>query len=538
MRTNKWSLLFLTMILTLPTFAGCGAEAVSYEIPFDILTRRVPADGEMVLFLDLEPEGEVGRHWERIRQQLEVHPTGQEGLHSLLGEFDLDQYGLDEFATGPMVNVSANNAQYIVTQLSDGDEETVRDILYQYLWNDETWTQEEYEGQTLYYGRNRHSYGQREWVAWAIYDGLLFLCNDWNSSGQPLAQLEALVGLSLEDSLAALPAWQTLRDRLPETFMGLAFYNVAAQARNQVVISDGDLLGTAFNQQVQAIALAAVPEKDGMRIEIVGTVALQADPPEFRAMFDLPAVDPTAWTGLPSNAAFSIMTHDASVLWPWLQETVFSPGTGAAQWSAQTRDIIGLDLEADLLSAEGPLTGDFALAITPPLTDQPISPDLPAGQLLILGQGASEAQMSDVQTAMESRGAVFGPRTVEGVDIQTQAGTELTGYAISYGFDDDVLLFSSSPDVIGQGVAARREGGGLVTSETFRSFLEALPDDPTLVAYFNSEPMISLNQANMTEERYQRNDTHRIYEMFEAIGLGLRFAPDGIDGVAYFFLPE
>jgi hypothetical protein len=255
-------------------------------------------------------------------------------------------------------------------------------------------------------------------------------------------------------------------------------------------------------------------------------------------MFNLPAVNPAAWTSLPSDTAFALVSHNTSVVWPWLKEMFFSPASNTANWLAEMPDVVGLDLEADLLSAEGPLTGDFALAITPPLPNQPIIQDLPAGQLLILGEGASEAQMSDVRATMESRGAIFGPGTVKGVGIQTQAGTELSGYAISYGFDDDLLLFGSSPGVIGQGVAARREGGGLVASETFRSFLEILPDDPTLVAYFNSEPMIRLNQSNMTEEQYQRNDTHRIYEMFEAIGLGLRFAPDRIDGVAYFFVPE
>ena len=50
--------------------------------------------------------------------------------------------------------------------------------------------------------------------------------------------------------------------------------------------------------------------------------------------------------------------------------------------------------------------------------------------------------------------------------------------------------------------------------------------------------MTSLNQANMTDEQYQRGDTHHLFEIFEAIGIGLRFTPDGVDGVAYFFVPE
>jgi hypothetical protein len=182
------------------------------------------------------------------------------------------------------------------------------------------------------------------------------------------------------------------------------------------------------------------------------------------------------------------------------------------------------------------LTGDFALAITPPLPDQPISQGLPAGQLLILARGASEAHMAKLQAAMEDRGAVFGPREIEGVALQTQTGTEPTGYAISYGFDGDTLLFGSSPDVIGQGATARHEGQGLVTTQNFRAMLAVSSDAPSLVAYLNSEMITSLAQANTTEEQYQKNQEYLILEAFESIGLSLRFAPDELEGVMYFFI--
>jgi hypothetical protein len=277
------------------------------------------------------------------------------------------------------------------------------------------------------------------------------------------------------------------------------------------------------------MAFAAVPEQEGMRVEIAGAVRLQTDaPPEIRALFNLPAVDPAAWTGLPADTAITLVTHDASVLWPLLKEA-FGLDTD------RFRDTVGLDLEADLASAEGPLTGDFALAITPPLPAQPISQGLPAGQLLILARGASEAQMANLQVAMEGRGAVFGPRKVEGVALQTQAGTEPTGYAISYGFDGDTLFFGSSPDVIGQGVTAQREGKSLVKAQTFRAVLAALPKAPSFVVYLNSGSLTSLLQANMTEEQYQKSE-YLLLESFEAIGLGWRFTPDELDGVIYFLV--
>ena len=139
---------------------------------------------------------------------------------------------------------------------------------------------------------------------------------------------------------------------------------------------------------------------------------------------------------------------------------------------------------------------------------------------------------------MERRGAVFGPREAEGVTLQAQVGTEPTGYAIAYGFHGDTLFFGSSPDVIGQAVSARREGDGLVTTDTFQAVLAALPEDPSLVIYLNSEPLISMAQANMTEEQYQNSQEYVLMEAFEAIGLGLRFQPGSLDGVAYFFASD
>jgi len=532
-----WLVLTLTLALSLVALTHCGPpeQVASQETPFETLARWVPGETEQVFFLDLKPDGEAGRHWERIRQHLEANPSGQQGLDALSHQFRVEEYGLDEFIVGPVLNGSWGGAEHVIAQVSHEDEEAAGDALRQHF-EYVTWEQEEYEGRTLYHGRPGWA-SSRERLAWTIHDGFLFLSIRYDQ--QALTNLQELVSLAQEDSLAALPAWQTLRERLPETPMGLIFLNVAEQARSSPPAPDDTSLGDALlGQQVEALAFATVPEQDGMRVEIVGTVALQPDAPhknEVHALLNLPAVDPTAWPGLPSGTAITLMAHDASVIWPWLED-MFNMSA-----LSQLGDTAGLDLEADLVGAEGPLTGDFALAITPPLPDQPISQGLLAGQLLILARGVSEARMAAVQAAMESRGAVFGPGEVEGVPLQTQAGTEPSGYAISYGFDlddldNDILLFGSSPGVIGQAVTARREGTGLVTAETFRSFLETLSGDPSLLVYLNCGPLTSLAQANMTEEQYQGNEEYILLEAFEAIGISLRLAPDRLDGVVYFFV--
>jgi len=526
--------LILILALSLPTLAGCARPepVISQETPFDALARWVPGDATQVFFLNLDPDGEAGRHWTRIRRHLEAHPMGQELLNALSHQFKVEGYGLGELVVGPAVNWYDRETDHVIAQVSD--DEATRDALLQHFER-VTWEQEEYDDKTLYHGRPRRV-SSREWLAWAVHDGLLFLSVHYDQ--ESLTGLRELLDLAQEDSLTALPAWRTLRDRLPETPMGLLFFNVAEQARRNPPAPDDASPGETLIHQIEALAYAVVPEEGGVRLEIAGTVAPQADAsPEACALFNLPAVSTTSWPSLPASTAIALIAPDAHTIWPLLKEIFFAQGSASDQL-ARIRDTVGLDLEADLAGADGPLTGDFALAITPPLPDQPISEGLPAGQLLILSRSASEAQMTDVQAAMESRGAVFGPREVEDLALQTQTGTELTGYAISYGFDGDTMLFGSSPDIIAQAAATRRDGGGLVTSDSFQALLAASPDAPTLVVYFNSEPLTGMLQTNMTEEEYRNREEHALLEVFEAVGVALRFAADGIDGVAYCFVPE
>ena len=528
---KRFLCLFLVAILALPSLTGCIQPGQAASTPFDALARWVPDDANMVFFLDLKPTGEMGRHWERIRRRMEANPAGQEALNALFGEFRIEEYGLAPVITGPAVSVQGGIARTVVAQVTD--EQGVTDLLLEHFI-DVSWEQEEYERHTLYHGRNLDSWQGRERIAWTVHEGFLFLSYSYDRvvDQAALTQLRGLLGLDHADSLVALPAWRELRDRLPQTPMGLMFFNVAAQTRSSPPAPGDQSLGAALNRQVVATALAAVPEEEGMRVEIAAAVDLQERAPaELRALFDLPTADPAAWTHLPADTAFTLVGYDMSVLWPFLED-MFNLDS-----LALVREAVGLDMEADLASAEGPLTGDFALALTPPLPNQPISQGVPAGQLLILARGTSESQAAHVQAAMEGRGAIFGPEEVAGVPLQTQIGTRSTGYAISYGFDGDTYLFGSSPAVIGRAVAARREGEGMVTTDPFRATGAALPGDPSLFIYFNPGTLTSLAQANMTAERYQNNLEYVLFEAFDGIALGLRLPRDGqMGGVIYFYV--
>ncbi len=530
--------LILTLALCLPLLASCDLSEQADSAAFAALARWVPGDADQAFFLDLGPDGEAGGHWERIRAQIEANPAGQETLASLLAEFKVGEYGLEQVIVGPAVSGFYNGASYVVAQV--GDDAAAEAALRQHF-ADVTWEEVEFEGHTLYHGRSQYEPGHGEWLAWTIHNGLLFCArkyvgyeDGWKYDGQALTQLQAFLGLARKDSLEALPAWQTVRDRLPQDPMGILFFNVAEQTRRNPPQPDGGMPDDVLNQRLQAIALAAVPEEDGMRVEVEGVLASRGDvPPELQALFDLPAVDTMGWTGIPAGTAVALVTYDASLVWPWLQD-IFSFNGGSFD---RVRDAVGLDLEADLLSAEGPLAGEFALAITPPLPDQPVIGGLTAGQMLFLTRDASATQMEGVRAVMESRGATFGAEEVEGVTLQTQLGTRPSGYAISYGFDGDTLLLGSSPDVIGQGLVAGREGTGLTSDPAFQAVMATLPDDASFVLYLNGERLVELIDVNTAPDQDQ-GEQYQLLSLFEAIGLGLQFEPDRLDATIYFFIRQ
>jgi hypothetical protein len=410
-----------------------------------------------------------------------------------------------------------------------GDDEAVEATLQEVLV-DTTWTAEDFEGQTLYYGRNPEA--QHERLAWALHEGILFLVTTYNAN--PLPNLQDLLGISEESSLAALPSWQTVREGLPDDPMGLIFFNAAEQMQSSPQPEE-DSLGARLGQNLTAVALAAVPEKEGMRVDFQGLFAEDTDQiPELRPLFELPSAEPSAWAGLPADTAIALMTHDAPLLWPLVKD-IFAIDTAAL---TQLPHLIGLDLEEDLFSVQGPLTGDFALGITPPLPEQPIIEGLTAAQLLFLAPEATEPQMAAVQAAMDGRGAVFGTSETEGAILQTQTGTGLSGYAVSYGFEDGILYLGTSPDIIGQGIAARRDKQGLVNTDPFRAVAQKMPEESSLLFFLRGESLSELGWANMAEEEYQRSGIPLFTDPFDGIGLGLWLEDDAFQGTIYFLTAD
>jgi hypothetical protein len=334
--------------------------------------------------------------------------------------------------------------------------------------------------------------------------------------------------------VAALPGWQELQDRLPEDVMGVGFVPFGQQ--NELPTSEAESLFDALSRSLEGVTLALVPEADGLRVEIDGAFRPEASSvPELQYLFDMPAIDDGVWGGLPADTAIALAGHDAAALLPWLQEFV---GLQLEPYQ-QAAEPLGLDIETDLLAEGGPLESALAIGFLPPLANQPIIEGLTALQIVVALPDASLAQAEALQRAMEGRGAVFGLQELDGVEVQAQVGTAASGYAIAYAHHDGVLYLGTSPQVVGQGIAAAGGDGGLDEVTSFRQVRAALPDEPTLAGYVSGQGLIDLLQANLPEDQY--SDPNGIASQMaglEAIGLGLWLEPERLYGVFYLWLGE
>ncbi len=526
MRYLSRSILLVTLIL--PLVGACGLPAQTGPLGLDSLARWLPGDLQLAFFLNLKPEGETGVAWAGIQNAIAANPEGKQTLDSLLSQFRAQDFGLGPYLVGPLANGVLNNTNYFIFQVNS--QSGARDVLLLEDPGRTSWESEKYEGKTLYHSQKRTYYGRPEWLALTTFDGLLVLVSAYDRD--PIDRLKTLVSLPEEQSLAAQPAWKSLREQLPPEPMGWGFFNFAAEMPGSPAAA-ADSLADEFGRQINALALAAIPEKQGMRIDIAASVALQEDAPaQIRNLLASPAVEPAIWPGLPADTALALTAHDASPLWPVLRDILSIDSLG------MVRDLVGLDLEADLFAPGGPLSGDFALAVTPPLPDQPISQGLTAGQLLFLARGATQAQMDALQAAMEGRGAVLGAQQVAGLEVQTQTGTEPLGYALTFGFDTDLFFLGTSPGVVGASVAARREANGLITGPIFEAVMATMPSDLGFFLYVNRPSLTSLAQANMSQADYERSQVLVALKVFDAVALGFHLSAERLDGTLYFYIGE
>jgi hypothetical protein len=141
-KRNGWLVLILIsiMALSLPALTQCTQPGQAVG-ELDGLAHRVPSDADQAFFMDFKPDGEAGRHWERIRQHLAANPTGQQALDGLFHTFGVELSGLDEFIVGPAVSGYSDGAavEYAILQVSDegAAEDSLRQRFPRAAWEQE-----------------------------------------------------------------------------------------------------------------------------------------------------------------------------------------------------------------------------------------------------------------------------------------------------------------------------------------------------------------------------------------------------------------
>ncbi|MBN1660412.1 MAG: hypothetical protein JXA93_18580 [Anaerolineae bacterium] len=525
---------FVAILILLPTLAGCdlsfgGQPARDVAAEFDRLARYVPANADLPLFFDLKPQGEIAERWTSLRSRLSADLSSEAlltlvfgrpaGQNSMLGQFKAEELGLMDVIEGPAVSGWWNNTQYAILKVSN--EREAREALIHNLGDESAWEQKSFEGRRLYYGEFLDGSGATMHLAWTIADGLAFLI--YNTSSVWFHKLEALLSVPDQDTLAAQPAWQLLHSRLPEGLIAASCTVLAQGAAGSPPPSSGDDPLSALTWYLDAVMLAGVPEAEGVRIYIDGTFAPGvADVPAFQSLFALPPVDAAAWPSLPAGTALAVMSHDAAAVWPWVRGLFGLEGLG---------DILGASLLDSLLAPGGPLSGAFALSITPPLPAQPLLGSVPSLQFLATSPDTDSAQAAALGVALKDSGAILGDSTVEGIAIHHQVGTAASGYALAYGFDGSTFYLGSSPEVIGLGLTAQRDGSGLVTQPAYQAFLQAVPNRAFYIGYVDGGHFLDLVQANTPADQGVDGSLFALASGFDGIGIGLALTPERLDGV-------
>jgi hypothetical protein len=508
---------------------GPGTTADSQAADFDQLARHVPNNAETPFFFDFKPEGEVERRWTHMRQRLEADPTTAELLAGLLAQYKVEAYGLEGVIEGPAVAGYWEGAQYAILQV--GDERAAREVLIANLGEESAWDQTEYNGRILYQGRFLESGGGFTHLTWAVADGLVFLV--YRTDYLSTKNLQRLLSLPEDEAMATLPTWQAQQRRLPDDLLGLAFVPFDQLTnRSSEPYEETDALAR-LPWYMDSVVLMIVPEEAGIRVAIDGVFAPHAEEmPELKTLFDLPPVDAAAWPGLPADTAVAVITRNAAAVMPWLRGIL-----GLESSYPRIRETISLDLESDLLAEGGPLEGAFAAGLMPPQPGQPVLGELPALQILITSPDTTVTQADALGAAMEGRDAVLGDDVVEGVSIHRQVGTEMSGYAVAYGFDGDVFYLGSSPDAIGKGAAAQRDGTGMGNEAAYQVLLDAMPGNAFFTSYVQGGRLLEVLEANVpVGAENVANLAFEAAAAFDGIGLSLSISPERIEGVFYLVL--
>lgn len=515
---NKKTISILLLAGLLISLLGCGKpEALTRQAP---LARYMPADTVLFLSVQLRPEGDTLKNWQRIRDAFAHVPTIQEGLKEFESEAqenlpfdwkqDVDPWVGRYMAVG-IVDLEPLWGAVSQEAIGTGDIETaveetppppfilavdVRDREALQSFVEVVRTRMESEGiavqESAYEDATIYSFSHEgNDFFFALREEKVVLASNQR------ALLEGALERQEPDSLSANPEFLALLDRLPQDglAMGYAAYESLRQEMRAAMAESQDIpIPEAWGAGVRAGGFTLQAEADGLRVQVAATLDLAAmaeaglkdyyektrTPHPGRSLEFMPQETALAFTGRDLHGAWELQKSQMQQLSPESYADI--QGT-LEDLAVQT----GLDIEEDILSW---MTGEYALFMAPgtgELTAAGI-PSFRAGFIFEVGdQEKAQQAMGKIENLLIEQGDLtFSTQEIEGVEARVVPMLQMLGYLPGYAFVDNFLIIAIDEASFSAAFQAQRDKGDrLASSPEFERVMKALPDKHTGLFYLD-----------------------------------------------------
>lgn len=417
------------------------------------------------------------------------------GVAFTFDESFLDQFGeLAGGATPPPLEEAADigDAYWIVQSRDDAKlNEFVSNFNAKYEADDGELTTTEHNGVTIYQmvlDESEFTTGIE--VAYAVIKSHLVITNA--PEGLPL-----MIDRTEEESLATLPAFQRIKDTIPESAIAYAFYNGSFYQEFWASFTESMPAGApipgleAAQESIDALeagGIALTVEESGLRFEIMTAMDLTVLSEETRLQLeDAQVAVGTDLASLVGEGA--VLMANARLPQSFSEQFMqsFATNPEALETLEAFESDTGINVEEDILRW---LVGDFVLAMLPGSNET-----LPVSGYLRLRSEQPDAAKAGVDKLIEAllQGAPESPfeeQMIEGVEwmvLPDPSGTALpfAGYAF---VESDLIVALGTPAMTETG----ERGNALLESEIYRAATQGLPENNTGIFYLNIKDIVVL----------------------------------------------
>jgi hypothetical protein len=544
------SILLLTGLLI--SLLGCGKpEALTRQAP---LARYMPADTVLFLSVQLRPEGDLLKNWQRIRDAFAEVPAIQEGLQEFQSEAqeelpfdwktDVDPWVGQHLAIG-IVNLETLMEDVSPEAIEMGDIDTAVEEMPPFILAVDVQDREALQNFVKVVKTEMENEGiavqESSYAGTTIY-GFSHEGNDFffalrEEKVALVSNQQALLEGALEreepDSLAADTEFLALLDRLPQDglAMGYAAYERLRQEMRATMSEAQDLpLPEAWGAGVRAAGFTLQAESEGLRVQAAATLDLAAmaeaglkdyyekmrEPHPGRSLEFMPKEAALAFIGRDIYGAWQLQKSQMQQLNP--ESYADMQGT-LEDLAIQT----GLNIEEDILSW---MTGEYALFMAPgegELSGAGL-PSFHAGFIFeVADQEKAQQAMDKIENLLQEEGDLtFSTQEIEGVEARVVPALQMLGYLPGYAFVDNFLIIAIDEASFSSAFQAQRtKGDRLASSPEFEQVMKALPDKQTGLFYLDFQGLTSFLENAMQEPELSdfRAEAKPILDLLGGMGI-------------------